>query len=150
MSCRRNLAHWFCGQIVNGVSRPKICIPTTSRTNHHVFEKWAYFRKYRRGGTGLLCFQGPLLFGSVDLAKVVDAGVHLGGGPRPNPGGSGNRRQQSDYGNHDAYLHQREACLVRSSNFHTDFLSFPCDVNLASGSHNKNNLRFTHCLLPPH
>lgn len=34
----------------------------------------------RAGGHCLLVFQSPLLFGTVDLAKVVDAGIGLGGG----------------------------------------------------------------------
>ena len=34
----------------------------------------------RAGGDCLLGFQSPLLFGTVDLAKVVDAGIGLGGG----------------------------------------------------------------------
>src|SRR5579864_2056017 len=45
----------------------------------------------------LFVLQGPLLFGSVDLAEVVDAGIFLRGAARFDKVGNGNGREHSDW-----------------------------------------------------
>ena len=66
----------------------------------------------RRGGDGgvrLLVFECPLLFGTVQLAEVVDTGVSLGRIARPNEVRNRDGGQQTDDGDHDHDFHEREA-----------------------------------------
>src|SRR5260370_12187145 len=51
--------------------------------------------------SGLLVLQGPLLFGPVNLAEVVDAGVLLGRVARPDEVRDHRRRPRLDAGHHD-------------------------------------------------
>ena len=71
-----------------------------------------YFSRTRRVRVGLLVFQRPLLFGTINLAEVVDAGVFLCRIAGANEVRDRDGGQQTDDGNHDHDFHEREAGLA--------------------------------------
>ena len=66
----------------------------------------------------------PLLLGAVNLAKVVDAGVHLGLGASLYEVGNGNGRQQADDGHDNHDFNQRESRGFSPGCFHNCYLLF--------------------------
>src|SRR5262249_21673846 len=96
---------------------------TTRRANHLGLEITADVRKRRNGVRGLLGLQRPLLSGAADLTQVIDTGVHLRGGARPNEVRNRDRSEEADYGDHDHDFHEGEARLFVGSAFHL-FVSF--------------------------
>jgi len=101
-----------------------------------------------RCSTGFALFKSVLLFGTVDLTEVVDAGIGLRILARFDEVGDRDCRQEADDGHDDHDFHQREARLIRSDNFHYNLSAFlNCGVNEATGGLIIVGLRSRDCLL---
>src|SRR5262249_42873354 len=97
----------------------------------------------------LVVFQAPLLFRTVNLAKIVDASVLLRRGARPNEVRDRDRSEEADDRHNDHDFHERKARLTGGLNLHTNLFAF---LFLRS----EHGIRwfiflllsFTYCLLP--
>ncbi len=75
--------------------------------------------------TGLFAFfQRQLIRRGVNLAQVVDAGIHLRGGAGLHEVGNGDRCQQADNGHDNHDFHQCEACLAEGFGIFHLYFSF--------------------------
>jgi len=77
-----------------------------------------------RRGACFALFKSILLFGTVDLAQVVDAGVGLRVLARFDEVGNRDGRQEADDGHDDHDFHQGEARFIDFIDSHTSFIAF--------------------------
>src|SRR6185312_11847908 len=86
---------------------------------------------YRKGtqldriGGIFIIFQRPLLDGSINQTEVVDAGAFSRVFAGFDKVGNGNAGQKADNGHHNHDFDERERCLSRETNFHTNICLVP-------------------------
>jgi len=120
--------------------------PTTSRTTTQI---WCQCPGCR-GITGLqLGFQGQLIYRAINLAKVVDAGIGLGGLAGANEVGNRDRSEEADDGHHDHDFNEGETGFPGGVDLHS--YSFLSVVRHEHSSRRFRQLRsvLTDCLLQP-
>jgi hypothetical protein len=86
---------------------------------------WGDVRVCGHSGADLTFFQGPLLFGCVNDAEVIDAGIGLRGLTGFHEVGNRDRSQEANDGHHDHDFNQRESRPgIVPSRFHSFAFSF--------------------------
>jgi len=93
---------------------------TAGRANDLVFQVAADVRELRLGIVGLLGFERPGLNRAIDLAQVVNAGIHLGGGASLYEVGDRDCGQEANDGHYNHDLHQGKACPWGCFCLHTE------------------------------
>lgn len=108
----RIVAHDFAERLVlhcaELVAARKGGIGPAGWTNYLILHVATDLRVVHLGIIALFGLQRPGLDGSIDLAQVVDAGIHLRRAAGLHEVGNRNRRQQTDDGYNDHDLHQGE------------------------------------------
>jgi hypothetical protein len=104
----------------------------SGRANNLVLEITADVTELRLGVVRLLGFQCPGLDRAIDLAQVIDAGIHLGRGTGFDEVRYRDRCQQPDNRHDDHDFHQGEASCLIFGSFHFEPFR-PRGVNKATG-----------------
>jgi hypothetical protein len=92
--------------------------------DHSVFQVTADVGESNGRRGALLVLQRPLLNRAVDLAEVVDTGIHLRGRARFDEVRDGDCSQEADDGHHDHDFHQGETRFTRGFATHIVFCVF--------------------------
>jgi len=112
VGARRAFAGWFFRSGCDGVAIGES--GAAGRANDIAFQVGADIRVLDGLLLIFLCVQRPLLNGGINLAQVIDTRIRLGNAARPQKAGYCNASQQSDDGDDDHDLDEREACRPRS------------------------------------